>query len=221
MVLAHSALRTFYIIISLLLCSSYAIAQKPAITTPTTVNSVNAQGKKHGFWYLVHAGNLGEETYSEMGNYDNGNKTGVWYILDGTGDIGAIESYRYNVLNGEVKYFEAGKISCIGHYLGLNPAHKFDTIQVADAITGVENTWIVPTEYGTFKHGMWQYYDVVTGRLTKEMEYQMDSVIYKREFALTAADSAYYNKRRLPHTRKQYYEPPADKQYKYTRFKKY
>jgi hypothetical protein len=136
-----------------------------------------------------------------MGHYDHGQKNGFWYISDGQGNMITIESYKHDVRDGEVKYFEQGQLTCVGHYRGLNPKVALDTVLIVDPISGDEKLVAVPTERGSIKHGSWRFYDPISGRLIKEEEYQVDALIFKKEFSISPADSSYYQMRNrlLPH----------------------
>ncbi|HXS35369.1 MAG TPA: hypothetical protein VN721_01610 [Flavipsychrobacter sp.] len=179
------------------------------------LNKTDINGKKNGLWLISQQALRGEPAYSEFGNYAHGNKIGKWYKMDDEGELVAIENYKYNVLDGEVKYFDKGQLTIIGHYRSLNPAYPYDTIVVTDPVSGLERLAYAPTDKGTLRHGIWRYYDPQTGRLVKEQEYQVDSLIYEKEFTLSKTDSLYYEKRNksLPHLKSEPYTPPKSKQF--------
>jgi len=184
---------------------------------PASLNQTDKRGNRQGMWYLQQPERMGEDAYREFGNFSGGRKTGLWYHMNSAGEITSIEQFRNNVLDGEVKYFENGKLVCIGHYRGLNPDQAFDTIFVENPVTGTEKLVAVSTERGTLRHGLWRYYDPKTGRLIREEDYQVDELLFRQEFALSNTDSAYYAERdkRLPHNTKRIYQPPAGKRYHY------
>lgn len=187
----------------------------------TAFNKTDATGRKHGQWVVNQPARMGEDAYAEWGTYDHGVKWGAWYKFDGDAQVTAIERYRAGVLDGEAKYFDRGALVCIGHFRGLNPANDFDTIFVLDPVTYVETQRIIPTDRGTVKHGLWRYYDPSTGRLTREVDYQLDEIVAQQNFAIAATDSAWYKRRELalPHNQKTFYKPPRDKQIRYTDFR--
>lgn len=169
--------------------------------TKTEINQTDEMGKPHGFWYIYTPAGRGEAAESSFGNYVHGAKTGLWYINDGKGDITSIETFKYNVRDGEAKYFDNGQLTCVGHYRGLNPKVALDTVNIIDPITGDEKLVSVPTERGSVRHGSWRFYDELSGRLIREEQYQVDELIYKKDFSISPADSAFYQKRNaiLPH----------------------
>lgn len=205
------------IVVCALLFSLNAGAQ--AATEP--LNQTDSKGKPQGQWLVRQPARMGEDPYSEWGTYDHGVKTGAWYRFDSEGEVAAIERYRLGMKDGEAKYFERGRLVCVGHYRGLNPGRAYDTIYVLDPVTDIEHKRVVSTDLGSVRHGLWQYYDEFTGRLTREVEYQIDEVVDKKDFAIAAIDSAWYKRREaaMPHNQKHHYKPPRDKQVRYTDFR--
>jgi len=159
---------------------------------PAATNKVDSKGVRIGFWWIVNKERMGEDAYTEFGHYDHGSKTGRWYKMDGQNDLISIESYKDDILNGEARYFEKGKLTCIGHYRGINHYSLYDTIVVVDPVNGSEHQRALLAEKGTQRHGSWKYYDPQTGRLLKEEEYQVDNLIYKKEYAAAKIDSTVY-----------------------------
>ncbi len=175
------------------------------------INQRDELGKAQGLWYTYAAAERGEPAQTTIGHYDHGQKTGIWYVNDGKGNLSSIETFKANVRDGEAKYFENGQLTCIGHFRGLNPSVAVDTLNIVDPITGDEKWVSVPTERGSVKHGSWRFYDELSGRLIREEQYQVDELIYKKDFSISAADSAHYQYRnkRLPHAGNSL--PPASK----------
>jgi hypothetical protein len=204
----------------------HANAQTAAKRSPALpsgdINKTDGRGKRTGMWLVANPARMGEPSQTEFGNYEQGNKTGLWYKLDGEGQLLAIETFKNNVLDGEAKYYENGRVNCIGYYRGLNPAHAFDTVFVTDPATHNEITRIIPTERGTMKHGTWRFYDVDNGRLTREEDYQVDEMVFARDFPYSKADSAAMLKKeqKMPHSKNKVYTPPVVKQVSYTDAKK-
>ncbi|MBS1615928.1 MAG: hypothetical protein JST06_07420 [Bacteroidetes bacterium] len=200
----------------LMLVSMHAFSQ-----TESSLNRLDAQGKRQGQWFMQQPERMGEEAFSEWGSYDHGMRTGTWYRFDGQGDVKSIQHYRLGMLDGEAKYFENGHLACVGHYYGLNPGRDFDTIFVLDPVKDIEYQRVVSTNRGSVKHGYWRFYDEQSGRLTRELYYIVDELVSKKEFAVAPIDSSYYKKREaaLPQNQKHFYAPPRDKQFHYTEIK--
>jgi len=183
--------------------------------TGDSINRKDASGKPVGQWFISHPEGIGESKWFEYGTYDHGYKTGTWYKVNGEGLVTAIEGFKNNVLNGEVKYYEHGTLSCLGHYRGLNPATVFDTFLVVDPVNDSEIQRVVRAEKGTMRHGTWKYYDEQTHRLVKEEEYQVDELIYSKNYL--EHDSLYYkqHENEMPHKKKVYYRPPEGSFFSY------
>ncbi len=182
-------------------------------TASISVNQRDKSGKRHGLWWEQFAATHGEAAYTAFGSYDRGMKIGPWYRINELGDLIAIENYRFDVLHGEVKYFEQGSLTCVGHYRGLNPSQAYDTVLVIHPVTGEEKLVGVPSEKGSVRHGVWRFYDAQNGRLIREDDYQIDELLHSKTFGLTTADSAYYRSREknMPHNRPVHYKPPKGK----------
>lgn len=224
----------YIIIVLVLLTGTTAFAQnkkaKSKATTTTApavakekkednLNNTDAQNRKQGMWFNEVAALRGEPAYKEFGSYLDNQKTGLWYKLNGDGGLVAIENFRRGVLNGEVQYYSKGRLSCIGHYRGLNPDNKLDSIWVKDPETLLDTMVVVSSDIGTMKHGTWRYYDPISGRLTREEEYQVDDLIKSQDFEFTSkADSAYIEQRKamLPHNTAPKGKAPKRKAQRYT-----
>jgi hypothetical protein len=180
------------------------------------INQVDENGRRTGLWLISHQERMGEDAYFEFGDYDIGRKTGPWYKIDKEESLLAIENYRNDVLHGEVKYFDHGILLCIGHYRGLNTANLFDTIYVRDPETDTMVQRIISSDHGSLKHGVWKYYDEETGKLVKEEEYQVDDLIYRKEYSPRKDNKASAQNEKGPnHRKRQKYRPPAGKEFSY------
>ncbi len=182
------------------------------------VNRLDSLGQRHGLWWINVPERMGEDATYESGAYEHGKRLGVWVVMNVGGDIISQETYRNDVLDGEVKYYELGKLYCIGHYRGLNPKQAFDTIVVVDPESQLEAYRIVPTDRSTMRHGTWKYFNPVNGALLKQEEYQVDELISKQEYIVSQKTDSLYGKWRnkhLPHRRSGNYTPAPDKQFNY------
>ena len=146
------------------------------------INTFDENGRKTGLWLISHEAKMGEPAFYEFGHYDIGRKTGLWYKVDAEESLLAIEHFNNDVLNGEVRYFDHGLLLCIGHYRGLNTDKLYDTFLVVDPVTDTLVQRVIPSDHGSLKHGEWKYYNEETGKLAKEEEYQIDELVYSKEF---------------------------------------
>lgn len=186
--------------------SIYSAPKKPNVV----FNRMDAKGKRNGMWWISEPSRMGDEGYIEFGSYYHGQKQGPWYRISDNNEVISIENYDNNVLNGEAKYFEEGKLTSIGSFSGLNPKNAKDTILVTDAVTGVERYKVIDNERGYVKDGVWRFYDAETGRLAREDLYQAGDLITRKTFQVNSEDSIYYSKRNLalPHLKNSNYKAP-------------
>lgn len=204
-----------------LIYSCLAMAQSTGDNSASKANQYDENGKKHGVWWQAVACTDGEHNCHEWGYYDHGRKINQWIKMNGEGELLAKENYRNDALDGEVKYYDADHLTTIGHYRGLNPDNLYDTIVVVDPETGRERLQEIATDRGSLRHGSWKFYDEETGRLIKEEEYQVDELIYRKDYPVSKEDSTYYAQRNanLPHNKKTNYTPPPSRDFNYIDFK--
>ncbi len=155
-----------------------------------TINQLDAKQMRHGKWLIEHAEHYGENGYFEYGSYVNNIKIGRWQNFTLDGRILSDEFYKKGNKDGEAKYYEDGSLFCIGHFLALNSNKVFDTIEVEDPITNQFNKITIKTDAGSVRHGFWTYYDTQTKEINKIVEYQVDEIVYEREY-LSKKDSVY------------------------------
>lgn len=200
--------------VSTLVSMAQVPAARKAPLPAGDINKTDTKGKRDGMWLVQQPAAMGEPSMTEFGSYEHGIKAGQWYKLDGEGDLLAIETFRNDVLDGEAKYYERGKVTCVGYYRGLNPKADFDTVFVLDPVTHQEVRRIIATERGTMRHGTWRFYDVDNGRLVREEDYQVDELMFARDFPYTKADSIAIQKRetKMPHNKNRAYKPVPAKQ---------
>lgn len=159
-----------------------------------TINKLDHKKRRQGKWLLVNKGGYGEDDFIEFGAYDSDIRTGVWktYTMDGV--IISQEFYKQGNKNGEARYYEDGFLYCVGNYLALRSKYDYDTIMVEDPITNLEKPVILKTSVGSVRHGFWTYYDPPSTDVKRVLEYQVDEIIYEKEYS-AKVDSAYILKR--------------------------
>lgn len=165
-----------------------------------TINKLDNKNNKQGKWLITHEAHYDESAYMEWGTFDNNKKQGKWLTYAMNGTIQAMENYKQDNKDGEVRYFDEGDLYCVGHYLALRSLYDYDTIMVEDAVTNLEKPVIIKANRGSVRHGFWTYYEPHSSEIAKVVEYQADDIIYEREF-LSKADSTYIEARLkvLPH----------------------
>lgn len=163
------------LMMGLLLFSINGVAQyKEYKISPAgdTLNAIDKKGLKQGKWVTSVGEIRGEPGYDEEGLYKDNKKTGPWRRYNSTGDILAIENYRFGGKHGLQEYFTfLGDVERQEEWLGYNPDAPYDTIPVY----GTENNEIisykiVKAEQYSVKNGEWKYYEP-GGRLVKYEKY--------------------------------------------------
>jgi hypothetical protein len=178
--------------------TGFAQIAKP---TGDDLNKLDENGKKHGMWVNTIPAKKGEKPFSEFGNYEHDLKYGTWYKLTKEGELIAIENFKNNLLEGDAKYYDQGKLYCEGSYMSKSSSQEKDTIVVTHPETLLESNKELPAYYGSFRQGEWRYYDTENGKTIRIEEYAEDELIYKRNLPNFFSDSVAFKKREamLPH----------------------
>lgn len=155
---------------------------KESMDVDNDLNKRDAQNRKQGTWFIKKEAIHGEPAYMTFGSYVDDKKQGLWYKLDAHGELESIQNYNSGELNGTSRYYEQGRLVCIGNFRSLNSDQKLDSIWVTDPVTTYQKLVVVPSEQGTVRHGLWRYYDFESGQLIKEERYQIDELISSKDF---------------------------------------
>lgn len=169
------------------------------------VNQLDENGKRHGLWVIREEARMGEPAVTKMGYYEHGLKMGTWHTFDRFRVLIASEQFVYDELNGAVKYFDQHGLVCEGQFLGRNTQLEVDTIIATHPLTFMDTLVPVYQDMGSFKHGVWNFYNSRTKQLTRREFYQVGSLIKYEDVPLSETmDSTYIEKRiqQLPHNRK-------------------
>lgn len=153
-----------------------------------TLNIVDSKGLKQGKW-VIHVNALrGEPGYEEEGVFKNDKKEGVWRRYTLTGDVIAMQTYRWGNQDGRSQYFNGlGELQREESWKALNPDRLYDTVVIED----IDNPdhykkVVVKNEGAGIKHGHWTYYDPVTGFIVKEEDYMLGVLEGKQRNPVTA-----------------------------------
>jgi hypothetical protein len=147
-----------------------------------TLNAIDNKGLKQGKWVISVAELRGEPGYEEEGFYKNDKKEGVWRRYNTTGDIIAIENYRFGGKDGVQEYFNfLGEVQRQEEWRGYNPDAPYDTIPVyGTGSNEILSYKIVKAEQYSVPHGEWKYYEA-GGRVTKFERYDRGSLLKNGE----------------------------------------
>lgn len=142
-----------------------------------TLNCIDTLNMKQGKWLEKQPVLRGNPGYDEEGIYIDDRKEGVWRRYLYTGDLVSIENYRWGLLNGMSQYFSLMGLEREESWYAIDPKKKFDTLDVPDLnIDAVYHSVIIPNPGKSYKHGVWNWFDPITGRIVKSIQYIRDSV---------------------------------------------
>ncbi len=147
-----------------------------------TLNIVDLNGLKQGKW-VIHVNALrGEPGYEEEGVFKNGKKEGIWRKYTLTGDVIAMQNYRWGNQDGLSQYFNGlGELQREENWKALNPDKLYDTV-VIEEIDNPDHykKVVIKNEGAGIRHGHWTYYDPVTGFIVKEEDYMLGALEGKK-----------------------------------------
>lgn len=134
-----------------------------------TINCIDKQKQKQGRWVIKVEALRGEPGYEEEGEFVDSRKEGIWRRYNLTGDLLAMENYRWGFKDGKQMYFTSiGDLLREEAWRAFNPENVYDTIEVPDMDNPMVNVQkIVKQEISEVRHGTWNYYDPSTGRIIK------------------------------------------------------
>ena len=142
-----------------------------------TLNIVDSKGLKQGRWVVKVPDLRGERGYEEEGVFVNGKKEGTWRRFSLEGDLTAVENYRWGNKDGKNIYFtNTGDPLREEGWRAVNPNSPYDTVSVYDVNdpTKIVGKQIVKLEGSTLRHGVWKFYDPMSGKIEKTERWAMD-----------------------------------------------
>jgi len=143
-----------------------------------TINCMDQKGLKQGPWLETYPALRGNPGYEEEGNYLDGKKDGIWRRYSLQGDVLAVETYKWGLLNGKSQYYSIFGIERDESWWAIDPGKKYDTLEVPDLYAeGNYRTVIVPNEGRSMKHGTWNFYNSQTRRIESSEEFIRDSAV--------------------------------------------
>lgn len=172
------------------------------IEEETNINQKNKSGEREGLWVISQKERMGEPAQIKIGHYEDGEKMGTWYTFNKFKVLIASEQYVNGQINGSVKYYDEQGLICEGQYYGNTSKRSVDTIIVTHPITFMDTLVPVYQDEGSFKHGIWSFYNSDTKQLIKREYYQVGDLLRIEEVPLKEiVDSTYIQKRiqQLPH----------------------
>lgn len=145
-----------------------------------TLNIIDKNGLKQGKWVNTIGELRGEPGYDEEGYYKDNKKTGNWRKYNITGDLIAMENYRFGGKDGLQEYFNfLGNIEKHEEWRGFNPDAPYDTIPIyGSGNNEIIEFKIIKAEQYSVPHGEWKYYDQ-NGNITKFDTYDRGRLLVK------------------------------------------
>ncbi len=173
--------KTFIFLVFCGLGAAHSYAQCKTFTLSDrgdTLNCVDMKGKKQGKWLVTIPELRGTPGHEEEGVYVDGKKEGVWRSYNLQGDVYAVENYKWGLLNGKSQYYNLQGLEREENWWAIDPTKEYDTLEVPDLYKdAVYHTVIVKNDGRSMKHGMWTWYDPLTGFRTRSQEYIRDSAV--------------------------------------------
>jgi hypothetical protein len=169
-------------ILSLLLCANFSQAQLKSFkisANKDTINKIDKKSYKQGKWVFRTEELRGEPGFEEEGMYKNDMKEGIWRRYTLMGDPIGFETYLHGGKDGPQQYYSPlGELLREESWRGYNPDSPYDTIPIYGTGSGeIIDYKIVKAEQYSVKHGIWKYYEPVTGRLLKSEEWDRNVVV--------------------------------------------
>ena len=138
-----------------------------------TINCVDKNKLKQGRWVVRVEPLRGESGYEEEGVFEDDKKEGPWRKYNLTGDLLAVENYRWGFRDGKQTYFTSlGDLLREEGWKATNPENPYDTIEVPDLNNPmIMTSKIIKHESSELRHGSWKFYDPSTGMIIKTENY--------------------------------------------------
>jgi len=143
-----------------------------------TLNCVDRKGLKQGPWLVAVPELRGNPGYEEEGEFIDDKKEGIWRRYTIEGDMVAVESYKWGMLNGKSQFYSVLGLEREEGWWAINPMKAYDTIDVPDLFEdGVYKSVVIKNEGRSFKHGTWTWWDPTTGFVQRTEEFIRDSSV--------------------------------------------
>ena len=165
--------------LTIFLLSSFGIVQSQEWATyiisvnGDTINCVDKKNLKQGKWVIRVEELRGEPGYEEEGYFVDSRKEGPWRKYNLTGDLLAMENYKWGFRDGKQQYFTMlGDLLREESYKSVNPENPYDTIEVPDIDNpNIMMSKIIKHDGSEIRHGTWKEYDPSTGFVVKTEQF--------------------------------------------------
>lgn len=183
-----------YLTLLCLLCSLNGFSQWKSFVIGMkgdTLNRIDAKGHKQGKWIIRQDKLRGESGFEDEGVFKDDRKEGTWRRYTIIGDLIALENFRWGNKNGPSQYFNGfGELLREENWKAINPDKIYDTIDVEDVDNPDHYTKVIVKNEGAgIRHGLWKYYDPLSGLITRTENYILGSLEGKKKDPLTASNT--------------------------------
>jgi antitoxin component YwqK of YwqJK toxin-antitoxin module len=143
-----------------------------------TLNCTDVKGRRQGKWVVKIPELRGNPGYEEEGMFIDDKKEGIWRKYTTEGDLMAVETYKWGLLNGKSQYYSVMGMEREESWWAMDPSKKYDTIDVPDLeIDGLYKRVVIENEMRSLKHGTWTWYEPTTGFIKRTEEFIRDSSV--------------------------------------------
>ena len=143
-----------------------------------TLNCVDVKGLKQGKWLMKIPALRGTAGHDEEGEFIDDRKEGIWRSYNEQGDLMAVESFKWGLLNGRSQYYSVLGLEREEGWWAIDPTKKYDTVDVPDLYEdGKFKSVVVKNEYRSLRQGRWNWYDPQTGFVQRTEEFIRDSSV--------------------------------------------
>ncbi len=149
-------------------------------TNNDTINKLYTGNIKEGVWLTESKGGFEEEEITEIGTYLHNKKNGVFRKYT-NGMMVQLETYKNDILDGEVKYFESGYIVLRGNYVS-NKIPSKDTIGVQTPVQE-DSMVVLENNMRSLRDGIWTYYKA-NGKIDHKEFYYLGELVQRQDMQL-------------------------------------
>jgi len=147
-----------------------------------TINRIDLNDQKQGYWFVRVENNHGEPGYQEEGYYKDNKKAGAWKRYNLMGDVLAEENYKWGYKDGICRYYNLMGLIREESWRAIDPLNPYDTVRVYHLDDPDRyDLKIIKVDASSVKHGTWMYYDPQRGTIYKTEEYVIDQLVTNKK----------------------------------------
>jgi hypothetical protein len=175
----------YFFFIAAVLCSHSSFSQYKSYSLNAkkdTINRIDLNDQKQGYWFVRVENNHGEPSYQEEGYYKDNKKAGAWKRYNLMGDVLAEENYKWGYKDGICRYYNLMGLIREESWRAIDPLNPYDTVRVYHLDDPDRyDLKIIKVDASSVKHGTWTYYDPQRGTISKTEEYVIDQLVTNKK----------------------------------------